>query len=101
MAFQLDQQTKAVQSGYWPLYRFDPRRTAAGESPLVFDTGTIKGDIGAFMRNEARFRVAEERNPELYKGTIEQARREAAQKVLLYEQMAKKHVAEAATRPGN
>jgi pyruvate-ferredoxin/flavodoxin oxidoreductase len=101
MAFQLDQQTKAVQSGYWPLYRFDPRRTAAGESPLVFDTGTIKGDIGAFMRNEARFRVAEERNPELYKGTVEQARREAAQKVLLYEQMARKHVAEAATRPGN
>ena len=101
MAFQLDQQTKAVQSGYWPLYRFDPRRTAAGESPLVIDTGTLKGDIGAFMRNEARFRVAEERNPELYKGTIEQARREAAQKVVLYEQMAKKHVAEAATRPGN
>ncbi len=101
MAFQLDQQTKAVQSGYWPLYRFDPRRTAAGESPLVIDTGALKGDIGAFMRNEARFRVAEERNPEGYKGVVERARREAAEKVHVYEQMAKKHVAEAATRPGN
>ncbi|MBK9062984.1 MAG: pyruvate:ferredoxin (flavodoxin) oxidoreductase [Acidobacteria bacterium] len=101
MAFQLDQQTKAVQSGYWPLYRFDPRRTAAGETPLVIDTGTLKGDIGAFMRNEARFRVAEERDPELYKGVVARARREAADKVLLYEQLAKKHVAEAVTRPGN
>jgi pyruvate-ferredoxin/flavodoxin oxidoreductase len=101
MAYQLDQQTKAVQSGYWPLYRFDPRRTAAGESPLVIDTGTLKGDIGAFMRNEARFRVAEERNPDLYKATIERARREASEKVLVYEQMARKHVAEAAARPGN
>ncbi|MGA7990642.1 MAG: pyruvate:ferredoxin (flavodoxin) oxidoreductase [Thermoanaerobaculia bacterium] len=101
MAFQLDQQTKAVQSGYWPLYRFDPRRTAAGESPLAIDTGTLKGDIGAFMRNEARFRVAEEYNPDLYKATVERARREAGEKVLLYEQLAKKHVAEAAARPGN
>jgi pyruvate-ferredoxin/flavodoxin oxidoreductase len=101
MAFQLDQQTKAVQSGYWPLYRFDPRRTAAGETPLVIDTGTQKGDIGAFMRNEARFRVAEERDPEAYKKVVERARREAGDKVLLYEQLAKKHVAEAATRPGN
>ena len=90
-----------MQSGYWPLYRFDPRRTAAGEIPLVIDTGTLKGDIGAFMRNEARFRVAEERDPELYKGVVARARREAADKVLLYEQLAKKHVAEAVTRPGN
>jgi pyruvate-ferredoxin/flavodoxin oxidoreductase len=101
MAYQLDQQTKAVQSGYWPLYRFDPRRTAAGESPLAIDTGTLKGDVGAFMRNEARFRVAEEHSPELYKATVERARREAGEKVLLYEQLARKHVAEAATRPGN
>ncbi len=101
MAFQLDQQVKAVQSGYWPLYRFDPRRTAAGESPLTIDTGTLKGDIGAFMKNEARFRVAEERDPELYKGVVARARREAGEKVLLYEQLAKKHVAEAAARQGN
>ena len=75
MAFQLDQQTKAVQSGYWPLYRFDPRRTAAGETPLVIDTGALKGDIGAFMRNEARFRVAEERDP----GGVQGSRRAGAQ----------------------
>jgi hypothetical protein len=67
----------------------------------VIDTGTIKGDIGAFMRNEARFRVAEERNPELYKATVERARHEASEKVLLYEQLARKHVAEAAARPAN
>jgi hypothetical protein len=53
------------------------------------------------MRNEARFRVAEERDPEAYKKVVERARREAADKVRLYEQLAKKHVAEAVTRPGN
>jgi pyruvate-ferredoxin/flavodoxin oxidoreductase len=99
MAFQLDQQTKAVQAGYWPLYRYDPRRTAAGEVPLVIDTGTLKGDIGAFMRNEARFRVAEERDPENYKKIVERARREATEKVFLYEQLARKQAADAAARP--
>jgi hypothetical protein len=45
--------------------------------------------------------VAEERDPEAYKGVVARARREAADKVLLYEQLAQKHVAAAVARPGN
>ncbi len=43
----LDQQKLAVDSGYWPLYRFDPRRTAQGENPLQLDSGAPKADVGA------------------------------------------------------
>ena len=43
----LDQQKLAVDSGYWPLYRFDPRRAASGERPLVLDSGAPKIDARA------------------------------------------------------
>ncbi len=99
MAFQLDQQQRAVQSGYWPLYRFDPRRSARGESPLTIDSGPVKGDLAVFMRNEARFRMAEERDPVKFRATIERAKREAAEKVLMYEHLAGKQVAAAASGP--
>ncbi len=68
----------------------------------MIDTGALKGDIGAFMRNEARFRVAEERNPEGLQGGRRRApAARPPRRSHLYEQLAKKHVAEAATRPGN
>ena len=42
MLHGLDQQKRAVDSGVWPLYRFDPRRIAQGEPPLKLDSGPAK-----------------------------------------------------------
>ena len=36
MAFGVDQQKRAAESGVWPLYRFDPRRTAARQRYAVY-----------------------------------------------------------------
>jgi pyruvate-ferredoxin/flavodoxin oxidoreductase len=85
----LDQQKLAVDSGYWPLYRFDPRRTAQGENPLQLDSGAPKVDVGRFMANETRFRVVNQQNPERYKMLLAAAQREIAMRFGLYEQMAK------------
>ncbi len=38
MAFGTEQQKLAVDSGVWPLYRFDPRRIEAGQPPLQLDS---------------------------------------------------------------
>ncbi len=43
MAHGAAQQKLAVDSGVWPLYRFDPRRVAAGEPPLHLDYGPPQG----------------------------------------------------------
>jgi pyruvate-ferredoxin/flavodoxin oxidoreductase len=85
----LDQQKLAVDTGYWPLYRFDPRRTAHGESPLQLDSGAPKADVGRFMANETRFRVVNQQNPERYKMLLAAAQHEVAMRYGLYEQMAK------------
>ena len=60
----LGQQEKAVESGYWPLFRYDPRRVAQGESPLKLDSPAPKIDLARFVENETRFRQVEAANPE-------------------------------------
>ena len=59
----LEQQKRAVDSATWPLYRFDPRRIAAGQPPLVLDSGPAKIPVREYMREEARFRITETPRP--------------------------------------
>ena len=63
LRFGAEQQRLAVDTGYWPLYRFDPRRVAAGEPPLVLDSKAPSVELGQFTRNETRFRILAQRNP--------------------------------------
>ena len=42
LAHGCEQQKLAVDSGVWPLYRFDPRRVAAGRPPLQLDSAAPK-----------------------------------------------------------
>ena len=85
----LEQHKLAVDTGYWPLYRFDPRRLANGENPLMLDSPAPKADVGLFMANETRFRVVEQQNPARYKELLTSARKEVALRCGIYEQLAK------------
>ena len=85
----LEQQKLAVDSGYWPLYRFDPRRMAHGENPLQLDSPMPKVDVGRFMANETRFRVVQQQNPDRYKELLASAQQEVALRNGIYEQLAK------------
>ena len=67
MALGCEQQKLAVDSGIWPLYRFDPRRARAGEPPLVLDSGAPKKPVEAYMRNESRFRMRRAADPARFK----------------------------------
>jgi len=85
----LDQQKLAVDTGYWPLYRFDPRRLERGENPLTMDSAAPKGDIATYMANESRFRVVQQQDPERYKTLLAAAQKEVAFRYGIYEQLAK------------
>jgi len=89
MANGLDQQKLAVDTGYWPLYRFDPRRAATGESPLILDSAAPKVDLSKFTANEMRYRVVEQMDPARFKMLSEHAQREVTTRVSVYEQLAK------------
>ncbi|KAN0137160.1 hypothetical protein V8E53_005157 [Lactarius tabidus] len=52
-AFDLLKETKlAVDSGYWPLYRWDPSKEAAGNEPFSLDSDAIKNDLQAFLDHQ-------------------------------------------------
>ena len=64
MRHGLTQQQSAVQSGYWPLYRFDPRREAIGENPFQLDSKAPKVALKDYMYKEGRFRMLTQSQPE-------------------------------------
>ncbi len=73
MACGLQRQTLAVESGYWPLYRYDPRMLGTEENPLSLDSKMPTMDIGGFMEAETRFRITETADPETYKTMVDHA----------------------------
>jgi pyruvate-ferredoxin/flavodoxin oxidoreductase len=89
MADALGQQERAVDSAYWPLFRYDPRRVANGESPLKLDSPAPKIELAQFMHNETRFRQVEQANPEGFKRMLAQAQADVRERYALYEQLAK------------
>ncbi len=89
MGDAIDQQQKAVDTGYWPLFRYDPRRVAAGDSPLKLDSAAPKADLYTFMEHETRFRQVEQSNPAGFGKMLEQAQKDVREKYALYEQLAK------------
>ncbi|MGB8932017.1 MAG: thiamine pyrophosphate-dependent enzyme, partial [Anaeromyxobacteraceae bacterium] len=89
LANSLQQQERAVDSAYWPLFRYDPRRVAAGESPLKLDSPAPKIDLAQFVAGETRFKTVEVSNPEGYKKMMTQAQKDIREKFALYEQLAK------------
>jgi pyruvate-ferredoxin/flavodoxin oxidoreductase len=88
MAQGASQQKLAVDSGVWPLYRFDPRRIPKGEAPLHLDYGPPKAKVADYMRNESRFRMVERADPSRYKMFVAESQAAAERRYSVYSQLA-------------
>ena len=88
MAQGVAQQKLAVESGVWPLYRFDPRRLVKGEAPLNLDYGPPKPKVAEYMRNESRFRMIERADPARFKHFLDEAQAAATRRYAGYQQLA-------------
>ena len=55
MGHTQEEAKRAVNSGYWPLYRYDPRRKARGENPFVLDSKAPDGTLKDFLAGEIRY----------------------------------------------
>ena len=101
MAQGAAQQKLAVESGVWPLYRFDPNRIAKGEPPLNLDYGPPKAKVADYMRNESRFRMIERADPARFKRFTEDAQAAAERRYLVYQQLAEMKVPAFEAKDGN
>ncbi|MBI4351799.1 MAG: pyruvate:ferredoxin (flavodoxin) oxidoreductase, partial [Elusimicrobia bacterium] len=91
MGSGMNQQKKAVASGRWPLYRFNPALKAQGKNPLTLDSGAPTIPVSEFMMGENRFRSLHKANPETAGRLLKLAEEEYKWRLSIYKQLAEMH----------
>ncbi|HUU21801.1 MAG TPA: pyruvate:ferredoxin (flavodoxin) oxidoreductase [Phycisphaerae bacterium] len=82
------QQKAAVESGFWPLYRFDPRLTEQGKNPLQLDSKAPSKSLQDYAYNETRYTMLTKSKPDEAKRLIELAQHDVTSRWHMYEQLA-------------
>ena len=88
MSTGMTHQKTAVETGYWPLYRYDPRHAHVGEHPMRLDSRAPKRPFSEFALEEARFAVLERTSPERAERLLGLAQEDIDERWHYYEQMA-------------
>ncbi len=84
MRFGMAHQKEATDSGYWPLYRYDPRRPL----PFQLDSRRPKLPLSAFTEKEGRFAMLARSRPDDAARLAAEAQRDVDERWHLYEQLA-------------
>jgi pyruvate-ferredoxin/flavodoxin oxidoreductase len=88
MAFGIEQQKAAVQSGYWPLLRYNPALVAEGKNPLQLDSKPPSLPLEKYIYNEARYTMLAHSDPETAKKLLHEAQEDVKTRWRLYENLA-------------
>ncbi len=73
MSIAQTEEKRAVQAGYWHLFRFDPRRTAEGLNPFQLDSKEPTESYEDFLMNEVRYNSLARSNPDRAKELFQKA----------------------------
>ncbi|MBP2018332.1 pyruvate/2-oxoacid:ferredoxin oxidoreductase beta subunit [Symbiobacterium terraclitae] len=95
MAKGLNQQKLAVESGHWPVYRYDPRLAAEGKNPFQLDCPAPKVPLEQYVYNETRYAQLRKSNPAAAEELLRQGQADVEARWRRYEQLAKMEVASA------
>ncbi|MDD7313336.1 MAG: pyruvate:ferredoxin (flavodoxin) oxidoreductase [bacterium] len=90
----LSHQKAAVESGSWPLYRYNPENIKEGKAPLSLDSKAPSKPLSDYMANETRFQIVNKQNPERYETLLNKAQENVKEKRSLLEYMSEFKVAE-------
>ena len=83
------EEKKAVECGYWHLYRYDPRRKAEGKNPFQLDSKEPTGDFQQFLLGENRYASLKLAFPEKAQELYAKAARDAKERLESYQRLAK------------
>ena len=78
MAIAQTEEKKAVQAGYWHLYRFNPELKAEGKNPFTLDSKAPSADYKDFIMGEVRYNALARQNPERAEKLFNKAIKNAA-----------------------
>ncbi|HNH82099.1 MAG TPA: pyruvate:ferredoxin (flavodoxin) oxidoreductase [Acidobacteriota bacterium] len=85
----MHQQKLAAETGYWPLFRYNPRLKAENKNPFLLDSRTPKLPLKEYAYNETRFSMLAQSDPTTAAHLMEIAQREITERWKKYEKMAK------------
>jgi pyruvate-ferredoxin/flavodoxin oxidoreductase len=85
----MEQQKAAVQSGYWPLFRYDPRLAAEGKSPFQLDSRPPALPLEKYVYNEARYTMLRQAHPDDARELLRLAQDDVQRRWRLYEHWAR------------
>jgi len=92
MTHGLCQQKLAVQSGHWPLFRYNPALAEKGENPMQLDSKAPSIPLEDYLYNETRYTALKQSHPEEAKHLLAQAQQDVAERWKIYENWAKRPV---------
>jgi pyruvate-ferredoxin/flavodoxin oxidoreductase len=84
----LEQQKAAVQSAYWPLFRYNPALAAAGRNPFQLDSRPASLPLEKYIYNEGRYTMLVQSDPETAALLLTDAENDVATRWKLYEHWA-------------
>jgi pyruvate-ferredoxin/flavodoxin oxidoreductase len=88
MAHGLEAEDRAVKSGHWLLYRYNPDRIKEGKNPLQLDCKEPSISFEEYAYSETRFRTLKSKDPQRAKMLLELGQKDCDRRWHLYSQMA-------------
>jgi pyruvate-ferredoxin/flavodoxin oxidoreductase len=88
MRYGMQQQSAAVRSGHWPLFRFDPRLAGEGRNPLQLDSKAPSLPLGDYLYNETRYQMLRQSDPDAARLLLDLATKDVHERWNRYRQMA-------------
>jgi pyruvate-ferredoxin/flavodoxin oxidoreductase len=87
-----EEEKRAVQSGYWPLYRYNPALNSEGKNPFSLDSKKPDGSLREFLSGEVRFASLHNTFSEEAKTLHDWLEQEINQRYEHFKDLADKHV---------
>ena len=88
MAKGMHQQKLAVDSGYWPLYRYNPRLVDENKNPFQLDSSDPKISLQDYIYTEGRYRMLQQSEPAVAKFLLGQAQKAVSRRWQQYKKLA-------------
>ncbi|MDI9419960.1 MAG: pyruvate:ferredoxin (flavodoxin) oxidoreductase [Firmicutes bacterium] len=88
MGLSSEQGKRAVEAGYWTLYRYNPALELEGKNPFILDSKPPTGDFQEFIRSENRYASLARQFPEIAADLLKRAEEDAKKRFEIYQRLA-------------
>jgi pyruvate-ferredoxin/flavodoxin oxidoreductase len=83
-----EQEKRAVEAGYWGLYRYNPLLKEQGKNPFILDSKPPKADFQEFLKSEVRYAALFRQFPDMAQELFDKCERDAMDRLAAYQRLA-------------